>query len=208
MASNLLISGPAGGGKSQEARRLLAAAVVPTIMIEFQDLYASVLGIRRDPETGRYPPPGRPQDAFASTDGGVPASGGDHGRITQELDIVLTNSDGNADRRAFLLGRLGGAASETVIDPGISVVTERLSVEGTLDPRLSPRPSVPLVRPARNAVMDELIFEIRQQTGPHQGVSRSTRGNPPKVRGGYAPGTVERFSPGGRCAGIRTRASS
>ena len=55
------------------------------------------------------------------------------GAIAQELDVVLTNSDGNADRRAFLLGRLG-PASERIIDPGISVVTERLSVDGTLDP--------------------------------------------------------------------------
>ena len=129
---NLLLSGPAGSGKSQEARRLLAAAVVPTVMIEFQQIYAGLLGVDRLPN-GRYPAR-RPQDSFA-----LPLS--EYGRqalisgaIAQELDIVLTNSDGNADRRAFLLGRLGPTASERIIDPGISVVTERLSVDGTLDP--------------------------------------------------------------------------
>ena len=56
------------------------------------------------------------------------------GAVTQELDIVLTNSDGDQQRRQFLLGRLGSSARERVIDPGIEVVTERLSVQGTLDP--------------------------------------------------------------------------
>ena len=41
---SILLSGPAGSGKSQEARELLSAASVPTIMIEFQDLYAGLLG--------------------------------------------------------------------------------------------------------------------------------------------------------------------
>ena len=131
--ASILLSGPAGAGKSQEARRLLAAASVPTIMIEFQDLYASVLGIRRNPETGRYPPR-RPQDAYALPLAEYGRQALISGAIAQELDVVLTNSDGNADRRAFLLGRLGPLATERVIDPGISVVTERLSVQGTLSP--------------------------------------------------------------------------
>ena len=42
--ASILLSGPAGGGKSQEARELLSAASVPTIMIEFQDLYAGPPG--------------------------------------------------------------------------------------------------------------------------------------------------------------------
>ena len=131
--ANLLISGPAGANKSAAARELLSAAAVPTIMIEFADLYASVLGIRRNPETGRYPAR-RPQDAFALPMAEYLRQAAITGAIAQELDIVLTNSDGNADRRAFLLGRLGAGATERVIDPGISVVTERLSVQGTLDP--------------------------------------------------------------------------
>ena len=131
---NLLLSGPAGSGKSQEARRLLAAASVPTIMIEFQELYASCLGLRRNPETGRYPPR-RPQDAFALPMAEYLRQAAISGAIAQELEIVLMNSDGDADRRQFLLGRLGVGAVETVLDPGIEIVTERLSVDGTLDPQ-------------------------------------------------------------------------
>ena len=129
---NLLISGPAGGGKSAEARRVLEAAVVPTVMIEFQQIYAGLLGVDRLPN-GRYPAR-RPQDSFA-----LPLS--EYGRqslisgaIAQELEVVLSNSDGNQQRRQFLLGRLGPGATERIIDPGIDIVTERLSVEGTLDP--------------------------------------------------------------------------
>ena len=131
--ANTLLSGPAGGGKTQAARRLLTSATVPTIMIDFQSLYASVLGIERDPETGRYPPR-RPQDSYALPAAEYLRQAAITGAIAQELDIVLTNSDGDADRRAFLLGRLGPTASEVIIDPGIEVVTERLSVDGTLDP--------------------------------------------------------------------------
>ena len=130
---SILLSGPSGGGKSAAARELLAAASVPTIMIEFQDLYASCLGIRRDPETGRYPPR-RPQDAYALPMAEYLRQAAITGAVTQELDIVLTNSDGDQQRRQFLLGRLGSSARERVIDPGIEVVTERLSVQGTLDP--------------------------------------------------------------------------
>ena len=108
-------------------------ASAPTIMIEFQDLYASVLGIRRDPDTGRYPPR-RPQDAYALPLAEYARQSIITGAFKQDLDVILTNSDGDADRRAFLLGRLGPSASERVIDPGLRIVTERLSVQGTLDP--------------------------------------------------------------------------
>ena len=131
--ASILLSGPAGSGKSQEARRLLASASVPTIMIEYQELYASCLGLRRNPETGRYPPR-RPQDAFALPMAEYLRQAAISGALAQELDIVLSNSDGDADRRNFLLGRLGPGATERIIDPGIEVVTQRLSVDGTLDP--------------------------------------------------------------------------
>ena len=131
--TSVLLSGPAGAGKSAAARELLAVAVVPTIMIEFQTLYAGLLGIERDPETGRFPPR-RPQDAFALPIAEYGRQALITGALAQDLDIVLSSSDGDPERRAFLLGRLGPAASERVIDPGIEVVTKRLSVQGTLDP--------------------------------------------------------------------------
>ena len=50
------------------------------------------------------------------------------------VDVVTTNSDGSPERRALLLSRLGPGATELVVDPGIEIVTERLSVNGVLDP--------------------------------------------------------------------------
>ena len=46
--------------------------------------------------------------------------------------MVTTNSDGSPERRALLLSRLGPGATERIIDPGLNIVTERLSVNGTL----------------------------------------------------------------------------
>ena len=129
--ASILLSGPAGANKSGAAQELLSAASVPTIMIEFQELYASCLGIRRNPETGRYPPR-RPQDAYALPMAEYLRQAAISGALAQELDIVLSNSDGDQQRRNFLLSRLGPGATERVVDPGISVVTERLSVDGTL----------------------------------------------------------------------------
>ena len=48
------------------------------------------------------------------------------------VEVVTTNSDGSPERRALLLSRLGPGASERVIDPGLEVVTQRLSVDGVL----------------------------------------------------------------------------
>ena len=48
------------------------------------------------------------------------------------MDVVSTNSDGSPERRALLLSRLGPNSVERIIDPGIDIVTERLSVNGTI----------------------------------------------------------------------------
>ena len=53
------------------------------------------------------------------------------------IDVVTTNSDGSPERRALLLSRLGPGATETIIDPGLNIVTERLSVNGTLSDQCS-----------------------------------------------------------------------
>ena len=59
---NLLISGPAGAGKTQEGRREVSR-LPNAILIDFQTLYASLLGIERNPG-GRYPER-LPQDDYA-----------------------------------------------------------------------------------------------------------------------------------------------
>ena len=50
----ILLSGPAGAGKTQQALALLAATQGATL-IDFQRIYAAVAGIDRDSTTGRYP---------------------------------------------------------------------------------------------------------------------------------------------------------
>ena len=52
----------------------------------------------------------------------------------RDITPIVSNSDGSQERRAALLGFMGPGSRETVIDPGVQVVTERLSVEGYLDP--------------------------------------------------------------------------
>ena len=41
--------------------------------------------------------------------------------------MIATNSDGDPDRRVFLLGQLGPGAAERIVDPGRAVVAARLS---------------------------------------------------------------------------------
>ena len=131
---NLLISGPAGAGKSQEVRRLLEASTEPMVAADFQSILAAILMLERDPVTGRYPQRRESQASWS-----LPLA--EYVRMTiigaaQErgIEVVTTNSDGSPERRALLLSRLGPGATERVIDPGLNIVTQRLSVEGTLDP--------------------------------------------------------------------------
>ena len=100
------------------------------ILIDFQQIYASILGIQRLP-SGRFPER-LDSDAYA-----LPLA--EYTRLAtisaareQEVDAIVINSDGNQQRRDYLLGLLGPGAVERVVDPGIEVVTRRLSVNGVL----------------------------------------------------------------------------
>ena len=129
--ASLLLSGPAGGGKTGAARTALADSAAPAIVIDFQTIYAGLLGIQRLP-SGRYPER-LESDAYALALSEYTRRAMITGAVTQEVDAIVTNSDGNPRRREFLRGLLGPGATETVIDPGIDVVTARLSnAEGTL----------------------------------------------------------------------------
>ena len=128
---NILLSGPAGGGKTQQAREIQSAAISPLVAADFQAILAALLLLERLPN-GRYPNRNPAQAAWL-----LPLTEATRQTVItiavdREIDVVATNSDGSPERRAFLLGRLGPGAVERVIDPGISVVTERLSVEGEL----------------------------------------------------------------------------
>ena len=131
--SNILISGPAGAGKTEEARRVLEAATEPMVAADFQTILAALSLLERQPD-GRFPPRRESQAAWLLplveyTRMAVIGAAQERG-----VDVVTTNSDGSPERRALLLSRLGPGAVEQVIDPGIEIVTERLSADGVLDP--------------------------------------------------------------------------
>ena len=122
----ILLSGPAGAGKSAAAREILSAATSPLVAADFQSILAALLLLERLPN-GRYPNRNPAQAAWL-----LPMAEAIRQTIItiavdREIDVVATNSDGSPERRAFLLGRLGRGATERVIDPGIDVVTERLA---------------------------------------------------------------------------------
>lgn len=102
----------------------------PAVIADFQAIYASVLGIERL-ANGRYPER-RPEDDFAIPLVEYTRRAIITGALARGIFAIVTNSDGSSDRRADLLGLLGPGASERVIDPGIDVVRERLSVGGVL----------------------------------------------------------------------------
>ena len=121
----LLLSGPAGASKSLLARRMIEDGQA-NIVLDFQAIAAALLGLRRDPETGRYP------ERDAAFERIMPMT--EYLRQTaityardHDLGVVMTNSDGDLERRASLLARLGPEAAERVIDPGREVVSARLA---------------------------------------------------------------------------------
>ena len=123
---NLLISGPAGAGKTEAARRLLAMSSEPKVAADFQSILAAIMLLERNTD-GRYPQRLASQAAWL-----LPLV--EYVRQTiigaaqeRDIDVITTNSDSSPERRALLLSRLGPGATERVIDPGIDVVTERLS---------------------------------------------------------------------------------
>ena len=114
--ASLLLSGPAGGGKSAEALAVMAERSEPTIMIDFQAIYANLVGVERLP-SGRFPER-LDSDAHALPMAEYVRRAAITGAVTQQVDAIVTNSDGDLTRRAFLLGLLGAGAEERVIDPG------------------------------------------------------------------------------------------
>ena len=124
--ANTLLSGPAGSGKTQEARLLLQTAAAPMVVADFQSILATLILLERNPD-GRYPERNPAQAAWL-----VPLTEAVRQTVVtfaeeRDIDLVLTNSDGAAGRRTYLLSRLGPGAAERVIDPGLHVVRARLA---------------------------------------------------------------------------------
>ena len=123
----ILLSGPAGGGKSQLVRDLLRKATVPTVAADFQSLVVALLLLEREPATGLYPV--RPEWVLPLAEYARQAI--ITGATAREISIITTNSDGDPARRRSLLARLGPGATERIVDPGIDVVEARLADSGT-----------------------------------------------------------------------------
>ena len=123
---NLLVSGPAGAGKSAVARLRRREMAQPAVIADFQGIYVAVSGDVRD-DNGNYPE--RDPDL-------LPFAERERQRIIRdavemEIGVVATSSDGAQARREYLLGILGPGAVEEIVDPGLDVVTARLSDPST-----------------------------------------------------------------------------
>ena len=127
---NTLVSGPAGAGKSQLARELLAQVQGQGAIIDFQSIYAALLLLRRG-DDGRFPERD-PADAHLLALSEYVRRVMISGAREMDIEIIATNSDGSPQRREYLRGLLGPGAVETVLDPGRAVVEQRLSVNGVL----------------------------------------------------------------------------
>ena len=129
--AGILLSGPAGGGKSQLSRDLIREATEPTVQADFQSIIVALLGLVRGPN-GKYPV--RPDFILPLAE--YVRQAVITGAQAREIFTIITSSDGSPERRKTLLDRLGVGGTERIIDPGASVVRARLTDEitGELEP--------------------------------------------------------------------------
>lgn len=122
---NLLISGSAGSGKSDAARAELAASAEPGVILEHQELYAALLGIRRDPATGRYPQR-LERDEHALRLAEYLRRVAITAAVARGLRVITSNSDSDSERRALLLRELGPGATERIVNVPYDVAISNL----------------------------------------------------------------------------------
>ena len=124
---NVLLSGPAGGGKSQAARDAAAAVAGPAVIADFSAIYNALKLAQRGPD-GKYPDRPTPDPLLPLTESIRQRT--ILMAVERDVAVIATNSDGRPARRAYLLGLLGPGATERIVDPGRSVVSARLAGPG------------------------------------------------------------------------------
>ena len=123
--ANVLISGPAGSGKSAVAREMVeeSSELVLVLVADIQSIVAALALLRRDPETGKYPE--RDERVLPTAEyirrAIISAA------VARQIRVLSTNSDGSKDRRDQLLALLGEGAVEQVVNPGRATVAARLA---------------------------------------------------------------------------------
>ena len=129
MARLVLIEGPAGSGKSQEAARMLAAGEA-AILADLTALWAAMRGFERDAD-GKYPV--RTEDDPALRLSAFMRAAVVRQALREGLDTIVTSGTPSMATRWALVAQETGSAFEVrTIDPGQQVVRERLAVDGVL----------------------------------------------------------------------------
>ena len=132
-----LLSGPAGADKTALARELLRQLDRPGVVADFQAILSALLLLLRDDTTGRYPPRLDSQ-AYALPLAEYLRRAIMTVAIQDDVELIVTNSDGSPQRREFLLSQMGPGAVERIVDPGKAVVSARLAdASGLLSPQCS-----------------------------------------------------------------------
>ena len=131
-AQSVIISGPAGAGKTQRAQELLGelqAQGLNPIAADFQSLYAALRLLVRQ-EDGRYPDR-QESDAYILGMAEYLRSTIARRALADDMPVVATISERPTGARYRALQTLlGGAAREEVVDPGVDEIVRRLGGPG------------------------------------------------------------------------------
>lgn len=122
----LLLQGPAGAGKSQVVRQLLDEGRF-NMLADFTPLWAALGMHERDSGTGLYPTRTNLDPLVASGVVAYVKSVAVRYGISQGLDVIVTTSRRGEEEYWQDIAEQGGTTfQERTIDPGESVVRERL----------------------------------------------------------------------------------
>ena len=151
---SVIISGPAGAGKTQRAQELIAelqAQGLKPIAADFQSLYAALRLISRG-EDGRYPQR-EENDAYILGMVEYLRSTIARRALADDMPVVATISErSDGARYQALAALLGGAAREETVDPGVDEIVRRLRrpANGTISSRSVLSAIKPMVRQQRD----------------------------------------------------------